>query len=130
VDLLALVAEEAPRTGASVSGEPVVVPTDDARMLRRLVRNLLENARRHGGGAEVEATVERAGARRAARRRPRPGRAQAERERILPDARLDVVLLSSVYHHVEDRVAYIYEPLASFEFLPAHSFEVFRAAGR
>jgi trans-aconitate methyltransferase len=97
---------------------------------------------------------------------------------LLPDARLDVVLLSSVYHHIEDRVAYMtrlradlapgarvailepragweswllllppghgvavettraemraagYEPLASYEFLPAHSFEVFGPADR
>jgi SAM-dependent methyltransferase len=96
----------------------------------------------------------------------------------LPDARIDVVLLSSVYHHIEDRPAYMarlradlapgarvaivepragweswllllppghgvavdtmraemraagYEPLASFDFLPAHSFEVFRVAGK
>ena len=96
----------------------------------------------------------------------------------LPDGRIDVVLLSSVYHHIEDRVAYMtrlrsdlapgarvaiveprsgweswllllppghgvaietmrtemraagYEPLASFDFLPAHGFEVFGVAGR
>jgi trans-aconitate methyltransferase len=92
---------------------------------------------------------------------------------LLPDGRIDVVLVSSVYHHIEDRVAYMtrlradlapgarvaiveprsgweswllllppghgvdvetlrsemraagYEPLASFDFLPAHSFELF-----
>jgi predicted methyltransferase len=94
----------------------------------------------------------------------------------LPDGAIDVALLSSVYHHVEDRVAYMtrlrvdlapgarvaileprttweswllllppghgvavetireemrqagYEPVASHEFLAAHSFEVFRVA--
>lgn len=56
VDLLALVAEEAARVGAAAEGEPVVLP-GDPRLLRRLARNLLENARRHGGGAPVEARV-------------------------------------------------------------------------
>jgi signal transduction histidine kinase len=56
VDLLALVAEEAARTGAEVGGQPAVV-IGDARLLRRLVRNLLENARRYGGTAPAEASV-------------------------------------------------------------------------
>ena len=58
VDLLALLAEEAVHTGADVSGESVSV-NGDPRMLRRLVRNLLENARRHGAGSPVEASVSR-----------------------------------------------------------------------
>jgi signal transduction histidine kinase len=86
VDLLALVAEEAARTGAVVSGDPLLVATDDRRMLRRLVRNLLENAHRHGGGAEVEAAVRRGGATGAGavlRVDDRgPGVPEAERERI------------------------------------------------
>jgi signal transduction histidine kinase len=87
VDLLALVAEEAARTGAAVSGEPVVVPTGDTRMLRRMVRNLLENARRHGGGAEVEASVAAGDAASGARAVLRvddrgPGVPESERERI------------------------------------------------
>jgi len=57
VDLLGLVAEEAARAEAAAEGEPVVV-RGDPRLLRRLVRNLLENARRHGGGAGVEARVQ------------------------------------------------------------------------
>ncbi len=58
VDLLALVAEEGARTGAEVGGEAIEVE-GDPRLLRRLVRNLLENARRHGGAGPVEAGVER-----------------------------------------------------------------------
>lgn len=47
VDLLALAAEEAAHYDVEVQGEPVVV-RGDARLLRRAIRNLLENARRHG----------------------------------------------------------------------------------
>ena len=47
VDLLALGAEEAARTGAELSGTPVEV-RGDPKLLRRLIRNLLENANRHG----------------------------------------------------------------------------------
>ena len=47
VDLLALVAEECARYGHMPEGLPVSVH-GDPRLLRRLVRNLLENARRHG----------------------------------------------------------------------------------
>ncbi len=50
VDLLALVAEEASYYDREVIGEAVIV-NGDAGLLRRLVRNLLENARVHGGGA-------------------------------------------------------------------------------
>jgi signal transduction histidine kinase len=60
VDLLALLAEEAARTGAEVGGEAIAVE-GDPRLLRRLVRNLLENARRHGGDGPVEARVDRQG---------------------------------------------------------------------
>ena len=59
VDLLALVAEEASRFGLEVGGEPVTIQ-GDARMLRRLVRNLLENAERHGDGSALEVSVSRA----------------------------------------------------------------------
>ena len=47
VDLLALAAEEAARYDVEVNGEPAVM-RGDARLLRRAIRNLLENARRHG----------------------------------------------------------------------------------
>jgi len=83
IDLLALAAEEAARTGAEVSGEAVVIQ-GDPRMLRRLTRNLLENARRHAGGARVEASVSAlgsGGARLVVADRG-PGVAESERERI------------------------------------------------
>lgn len=47
VDLLALAAEEAARYDVEAQGEPFVV-RGDPRLLRRLIRNLLDNARRHG----------------------------------------------------------------------------------
>jgi signal transduction histidine kinase len=59
VDLLGLLAEEAARSPAEVTGEPVTVRAD-RRLLRRLVRNLLENAMRHGA-PPVEASVHAAG---------------------------------------------------------------------
>ena len=82
VDLLGLVAEEAARTGAVVEGEPALV-RGDPRLLRRLVRNLLDNARRHAAGADVEARVERVGegARLTVADRG-PGVPEAQRERI------------------------------------------------
>jgi signal transduction histidine kinase len=83
VDLLALLAEEAARTGAEVGGESVVV-SGHPRLLRRLARNLLENARRHGGDGPVEGWVERrtpSGARIVVLDRG-PGVPEEERERI------------------------------------------------
>jgi signal transduction histidine kinase len=50
VDLLALAAEEASRVDAAVESPGSVVVTGDERLLRRALRNLLENARRYGGG--------------------------------------------------------------------------------
>jgi signal transduction histidine kinase len=81
IDLLGLVAEEAARVEAAVEGQAVEV-RGDPRLLRRLVRNLLENARRHGG-TSVEARVARleTGARLTVADRG-PGVAPTERERI------------------------------------------------
>ena len=56
VDLLALLAEEGARTQAEINGEPVSI-TGDPRMLRRLMRNLLENAQRYAGSSTIEAAV-------------------------------------------------------------------------
>jgi signal transduction histidine kinase len=50
VDLLALAAEEASHFDRQAEGEPVIVRGDPA-LLRRLVRNLLDNAQRYAGGA-------------------------------------------------------------------------------
>lgn len=58
VDLLALAAEEASRyPGVDVSGAPTTF-LGDARLLRRLVRNLIENAFKHGA-RPVAVSVER-----------------------------------------------------------------------
>ncbi len=56
VDLLALAAEEGARVGAVVSGEAMNIP-GDRRLLRHLVRNLFENAHRHGAGTAIDASV-------------------------------------------------------------------------
>jgi signal transduction histidine kinase len=82
VDLLALAAEEGARLGIEADGAPVSV-RGDPRLLRRLLRNLLENARRHAAGAPVELAVapHGAGARLAVADRG-PGVPEPERERI------------------------------------------------
>jgi signal transduction histidine kinase len=49
VELLALAAEEGARVDAQVYGEPLTVRGDE-RLLRRALRNLLDNARRYGAG--------------------------------------------------------------------------------
>ena len=56
LDLLALVATEATVYDAAVEGEPVEI-RGDRRLLRRLVLNLLENARRHAPGSPIELSV-------------------------------------------------------------------------
>jgi signal transduction histidine kinase len=82
VELLALAAEEASRVNGSVSGDDVAVRGNE-RLLRRALRNLLENAARYGNGeppqvcvadgrSEVQLRVSDRG----------PGVPKAERERI------------------------------------------------
>lgn len=61
VDLLGLAAEEAARVDAVLDGEAVLVQGEE-RLLRRALRNLLENARRYGGSEAPEITVRHAGA--------------------------------------------------------------------
>jgi two-component system OmpR family sensor kinase len=56
VDLTALLAEECARAGAALSAAPTSLQ-GEPRLLRRLVRNLLENARRHGA-APIEAVLD------------------------------------------------------------------------
>jgi len=58
VNLLALAAEEAARVHATVEGADLQVRGDE-RLLRRALRNLLENARRYGG-EHIEVNVARA----------------------------------------------------------------------
>jgi signal transduction histidine kinase len=82
IDLLAIAAEEAARyEHCTVAGEPVTVCGDRA-LLRRMMRNLIENAERHGAppvdidvrptGAQAHLTVSDRG----------PGVAPADRERV------------------------------------------------
>ena len=80
IDLTGLVAEECTRVGALLQAQAATVQ-GNARLLQRMVRNLLENAHRHGGGSievELRATdpieldvMDRG-----------PGIAAAERERV------------------------------------------------
>ncbi len=56
LDLLGLAAEEAVRVGASVQGQALMLQGDE-RLIRRALRNLLENARRYGG-SEIELSVQ------------------------------------------------------------------------
>ena len=81
LDLLALLAEECARTGADLSGSPAQVK-GDSRLLRRLFRNLLENARRYGDDAPVEVTVGSAASVEVRVCDRGPGIALQERERI------------------------------------------------
>jgi signal transduction histidine kinase len=56
LDLSAIVSDESERAGAALEAVPALVD-GDARLLRRMVRNLLENAKRYGGGAPVTVTL-------------------------------------------------------------------------
>ena len=77
LDLTALAAEEAARYDVEVEGQPVLM-RGDPRLLRRMIRNLLENAKRHGA-APVTVQV-RAGEIRVCD--TGPGVPGADRERI------------------------------------------------
>ncbi len=80
VELLALAAEEAARAGATVEGGIVTVK-GDARLLRRMLRNLIENACRYG--EDVVVTVSStASAARIVVEDNGPGVPDGERERI------------------------------------------------
>jgi signal transduction histidine kinase len=81
VALLPLAAEEAARVGAQANGDDLQARGDE-RLLRRALRNLLENARRYGGD-EVEVAVQRSGAQVQLAVSDRgPGVPEAMRERI------------------------------------------------
>jgi signal transduction histidine kinase len=81
VPLLALAAEEASRVKAGAQGDDVQVRGDE-RLLRRALRNLLENARRYGGD-EVQIEVGRNAGQVEVRVADRgPGVPEAFRERI------------------------------------------------
>lgn len=81
VDLLGLAAEESARVDAGIEGTPATVAGDE-RLLRRALRNLLENARRYGGN-EVVAVVGVNGKNATVQVCDRgPGVPEAQRERI------------------------------------------------
>ena len=82
VDLLALAAEEGSRVQADVDGEALQAFGDE-RLLRRALRNLLENARRYGGD-DVGVSVQRDALGQAELRvcDRGPGVPEAHRERI------------------------------------------------
>jgi signal transduction histidine kinase len=81
VDLLALVAEEAAHFDREATGVPVIVQ-GDRLLLRRLARNLLENARVHAGGASEIRVDRQAGAARLVIEDAGPGIGPGDRERI------------------------------------------------
>jgi signal transduction histidine kinase len=63
VDIVALLAEECAASGATLQIQSKELPIvhGDPRLLQRMVRNLIENAVRHGGGGKPEVSVEQAG---------------------------------------------------------------------
>jgi signal transduction histidine kinase len=83
IDLLALAAEEAARDNISVEGAPVTVRGDRA-LLRRMIRNLIVNARRHAGDDQPDIRVAPSDAGRAVLeiRDRGPGIPDAERDRV------------------------------------------------
>ena len=86
VDLLGLAAEEAARIGSGATclsdgGEPVAID-GDATLLRRLIRNLLENAAKHGCPPITIAVTQREAMARIVVADAGEGIAAAERERV------------------------------------------------
>jgi signal transduction histidine kinase len=82
IDLLALAAEEAARDGIGVEGMSVCV-RGERSLLRRMIRNLIDNARHHGGDTAPVITVGRSDGRaRIEVRDHGPGVPDGERERI------------------------------------------------
>jgi signal transduction histidine kinase len=59
VDLTALAAEECARGEVEFETDGLISVQGDARLLRRLVRNLIENARRYGGTQPIEVRLTR-----------------------------------------------------------------------
>src|SRR5437773_190920 len=81
VDLLGLAAEEAARVDAALDGSPLTVAGHE-RLLRRALRNLLENAKRYGGD-DVSVSVQGVGSDAVVRVCDRgPGVPATQRERI------------------------------------------------
>ena len=58
IDLTALLAEECARVGVELEA-PLIEINGDGKLLRRLIRNLLENARRHGGNSSIDVSLQR-----------------------------------------------------------------------
>ena len=85
VDLVALAAEECAHTNADldVQGDVPAVRGDE-KLLRRVLRNLLENAARYGGGTQADVTLRNLSAGRVELRvcDRGPGVLEADRERI------------------------------------------------
>jgi signal transduction histidine kinase len=85
VDLLGLLAEECAPYNADLAAEGATLPPlhGDPRLLRRLFRNLLENAARYGGAGQPDVTVRDAGGRAEVSVCDRgPGVPKDEREKI------------------------------------------------
>ena len=83
VDLTGLLAEECARAEVDFDSDGVIAVQGDARLLRRLARNLIENARRYGGAAPIEVTLRRGAEEAILDVADRgPGVAATERERI------------------------------------------------
>ena len=88
IDLIPIAAEEAAQVGAELqAAQPTLMVRGDERLLRRALRNLLENARRYGASDQGEAITLSVGIAPGARVELRvcdrgPGVPEALRERI------------------------------------------------